>query len=663
MCNGAAGALWNRVVHLVGGAILCMAGWEIAGPAAATPPTAADLVDLRRAEEVQIAPDGTKVAFTVRAFASSADASAKAHPAIFAIPTDGMNKPRRLTPKGRAAHSPRWHPDGKSIAMLMDDEAAGTQIFIMSLEHETTQQVTSVAGGLAGSPALAWSPDGRYLAYTAPDPQAVAQWRQRDPKLASTREPHNRLWIANLDNLATWSITPEELNVDALAWAPDGERLALVAEVRGRKGHSLLTISRDGRNQSILSEQAASHGSRDQTLDWSPDGQSIAFGYTRVPDGTRRWLGLVSAEGGEVEEHLESYGGHVMRAVWLPDSRSLLAQSFQGLQSRLLRVSADTGETEELQIFQAQYPRFDLSDDGARIAYLGQAANAPANVHLYEMEGESRRLTDLNPAIREMELGQVEPVTWRNEKDDLTLEGILVTPPKAIAKPPYPLVTQIHGGPHFHWGLGWLGGWNDWAQWLAPRGYAVFLPNPRGSTGRGWDFATAIHQQLGGPDGDDILSGVDALVDRGIADPERLYIGGHSYGGFLTAWLLTRTDRFRAAVVNAGISDLVSFAGTAGLGEHWSRTYFPDDVQHRMAAYRDRSPLTYLHRLTTPTLILHGEEDPKIPPSQAWQLYSGLQNLGIESELAIYPRAGHGLSERSHQLHALESILDWYETH
>lgn len=351
-----------------------------------------------------------------------------------------------------------------------------------------------------------------------------------------------------------------------------------------------------------------------------------------------------------------------MRAVWLPDSQHLLAQSFEKVRSHLLRIDTKTEEVTRLTDFFASYPHYSASADGETVAYLGQARDAPANVWIYEEGTKDRRITTLSPQVEEWALGEVREVRWENERDGTTLYGVLVTPPGDTLERPYPTIVHVHGGPHFHWGLGWLG-WRGWAQWLAPRGYAVFLPNPRGSTGRSWDFARSIHHQLGGPDGRDVLAGVDALVERGIADSSRLYVGGWSYGGFLTAWLITKTDRFRAAVVGAGISNYYSLAGGSGLGAYWSDHYFPAFPHRRPDAYWDSSPVTHLRRVTTPTLILHGQDDPKISSNQGRQLYNGLQRVGVESELVIYPREGHGIGERAHQVDLLQRVRDWYDEH
>jgi len=623
-------------------------------------PSAEDLVDTRRASDVQIAPDGDRVAFTVSAFPSDTEPRATRTPAVWVVSTDGEGSPRRLTPAGRTAHSPRWSPDGDAVAFLMTDEKDRTQIFLQSRTGDEPTQLTRMETGVNE---FAWSPGAARIAFTASDPSGVNG--HEDPIVVGRKDAYTRLWTVPTGGGEVTRVTTQDWDVEAMTWAPDGRRLALIVSgLRKKTGvlvermKTLVTVHRSGDHLQTLTTRTASPASRRQILDWSPDGQTILFGYKPLGERGHR-IGLVPSEGGSVRRILNDYEGTFMRVTWLPDSRHLLAQSFEKVQSHLLRVEVGNAEIEELTDFYATDPSFSVSGDGSRVAYVGESLNTPANVWLFEEGEKDRRLTMLTPHAQELTLGTVREVRWRNETDGITLYGTLVVPPKDRAKPPYATVVQVHGGPHHHSGLGWL----PQAQWFASRGYAVLLPNFRGSTGRTWDFTLSIHQRLGDPDGRDVLTGVDALIERGISDSTRLYVGGGSYGGFLTAWLITQTDRFRAAIVEAGISDYYSFAGSSSMGPHWARAFFPGHPHQRPEAYRNHSPSTYLHRVTTPTLILHGEVDSKVPVGQAWQLYRGLQWVGVESKLVIYPREGHGVDERSHHIDRYQRILKWYDNH
>jgi len=221
--------------------------------------------------------------------------------------------------------------------------------------------------------------------------------------------------------------------------------------------------------------------------------------------------------------------------------------------------------------------------------------------------------------------------------------------------------VAVHGGPQSAWWSGWLGSWHGRGQLLASNGYVVFLPNPRGATGRGWRFAEANRDDWGGMDFQDIMDGVDFLIDQKIADATRLGIGGWSYGGFMTSWAVTQTNRFKAAVVGAAVTNLFSFNGTTDITPGFLRSYFLDIPSRRRVPYDNHSAMTFLKNCKTPSLVLHGQADDRVPVSQGFEFYSGLKALGVETEMVVYPREPHALKERAHQIDLLQRILAWYD--
>jgi dipeptidyl aminopeptidase/acylaminoacyl peptidase len=269
------------------------------------------------------------------------------------------------------------------------------------------------------------------------------------------------------------------------------------------------------------------------------------------------------------------------------------------------------------------------------------------------------RLTNLNPQLDTFALSEMEEVEWQGS-DGMPLRGWLLLPPGLAGDAPLPLVVNVHGGPSWQWGNWFHGTWHDWAQALTARGFAVLLPNPRGSTGGGERFESANRSDLGGLDFEDVMLGIDLLIERGVADPERLGIGGWSYGGFLTAWAVTQTDRFKAAVAGAAVTNWPSKVGTTDI-RPYNEANFPGPLHETPDALWERSPVRYLKAVNTPTLIVHGEADPRVPVGQGYEFYLGLKAVGVPTELVTYPRQAHAFHERAFQLDLLKRTCDWFE--
>jgi dipeptidyl aminopeptidase/acylaminoacyl peptidase len=276
------------------------------------------------------------------------------------------------------------------------------------------------------------------------------------------------------------------------------------------------------------------------------------------------------------------------------------------------------------------------------------------------LDGVPRRLTDLNPWMRDFEFGETRELRWAST-DGMAMQGLLILPVGYQAGQRVPLLTHIHGGPCSAWTHRLHATWHNWGQFMAQRGYAVFLPNPRGSSGRGTQFLCEIVGCYGEPDWEDINSGIDYLIEQGIADPEQLVVGGWSGGGFLTNWAITHSDRFKAAVSGAGIANWVSFQGTADVRSVFDRYLGP--VDREVETHWRLSPIRTIADATTPTLILYGEADQRVPVSQGYELYEGLKSRGVETQLVAYPREPHGIGERKHQLDLLQRVIDWYDRH
>jgi dienelactone hydrolase len=291
-----------------------------------------------------------------------------------------------------------------------------------------------------------------------------------------------------------------------------------------------------------------------------------------------------------------------------------------------------------------------MSADGRRVVFVRADDTSSTDVFVADVGGDARRLTDVNPWLRRQPLGEVREVRWTSF-DGMQIEGMLVLPVGYEDGRRCPTVVSLHGGFSL-WGRGLYLHCEHWAQHLAQRGYAVLLPNPRGSAGRGSEFMRV--DPWGEPDGKDVLAGVDLLIELGIADPERLGVGGASYGGYLTNWLVAHTDRFRAAVSVCGVANWSSFQSTSDISDLFG--FDPDSAW-------EHSPLRMIEDVRTPTLILSGADDQRVPPSQGQELHAALELRGIETELMLYPREGHLIVEREHQIDLLQRVTAWFDRH
>ncbi|HVN79895.1 MAG TPA: S9 family peptidase, partial [Terriglobia bacterium] len=458
-------------------------------------------------------------------------------------------------------------------------------------------------------------------------------------------------------------VVKEDLEISSMAWSPDSSELALRVASTPRLDDvywqsKLVIIQRaTGRIVRTISQNAADS----PEVRWSPDGQTIVFGeYT--PARIAEWLALDPVSGGPARYLLKDYAGTIRRVEWESDSKHLVAESNEGTKDRFLRIDTNSGTADKLPVETAlPHADFTLSKDGRTIAYLRGTADSPENVWVFSLSQAPRRLTDMNTQVATWRLGDVKEISWKSRKDGEPIYGVLATPPDFKSGQPYPTIVEVHGGPESAWWSGWLGSWRDWAQLLASHGYIILMPNPRGSTGQSWKFTEANRDDWGGGDYQDIMDGLDSLIALKIADPNRLGVGGWSYGGFMTSWMVTQSSHFAAAVVGAGVTDLFSFDGTTDITPSFLRAYFLDLPFRRRADYDKHSPMTFLQNCKTPTLVLHGAADERVPISQGWEFYNGLRMLGVPSEMVIYPREHHGLKERAHQIDLLKRVLAWYD--
>lgn len=628
-----------------------------------------DIVALRTVSQPALSPDGSRVAFVIREPASLGKPGKPGDANIWVVPADASAPARIFAASPTNELLPRWSPDGKHLAFLSNrgepaegDEEAKDQVYVMRADGGEAEALTSTEGGVEQ---FRWAPDGTAIAFVARDGLTEQERKKRKEKDDAVHVDHDykygRLWVVGLADRRPQAVTKQDAHVVDFAWAPDGDELAVSLSPTPRLddvywGQTLVIVRRlTGAVVRRVSDRFAS------APRWSPDGKLLAF-LEFTPQRLATRLAIADVSGGAARTLLDDYAGTVWDLDWLPDSKRLLAGSTEATRARLVTVDAGSGALTGVAELYSDGVSFSVSPGGASAAYLSETPGTPSDVWLLRPDGSTARLTRLHDQqLTEVRLGQVKEISWKSSKDGQTIYGVLVTPPDVRAGRKYPTVVQVHGGPEWAWWQGWHGSWHEWGQLLASRGYVVLLPNPRGSDGQGWRFVEANAEDWGGLDFQDIIDGVDHLVSQGLADPDRLGIGGWSYGGFMTSWAVTQTQRFKAAVVGAAVTNLFSFHGTTDITPNFLKFYMRGLPYGRRETYDRRSPMNGVQQVKTPCLVIHGERDLRVPVTQGFEFYTALRQLGVTTEMVIYPREPHGLRERAHHVDLMTRLVEWFD--
>ena len=617
----------------------------------------------------QLAPDGRQIAYTV---VPAGRREAGPQTSLWIVATNGATPPRRLTAGVADDTMPRWSPDGSALYFLSDRAKRGeTQVQRLSLAGGEAEALTDWRGGVAAFAPLA---DGRTVALLAADPptdEDERRERERDDAIVwGERLRPRRLRLLDLATRAIRTVEAlGERHIAALVPAPDGTRLAVThwpsPDLENLAGPTPLAIV-DAASGAV--NELATLPLVGQSLTWDGAGAALAYIAPAVAGGV---------SGNALYLFPLAEGGPRRLVADLPACPAALARQgagpivvtvADGLDTTVQRLDVESGALTELGRFSGELAAPTVSADGATIAAVRSAPNDPPNLWAGPPAGPLRRLTDLRPELAGLAWGPQERLAW-TAADGLALDGLLILPPgKGRADGPFPLIVLVHGGPYARFADDCqLASGRPSGQWLAQGGYAVFLPNARGGMGHGADFAYSVAGRVGLEDWEDILAGLDRLISDGVADPARLGIGGWSQGGFMTAWAVGQDaegapPRFRCGVMGAGVSDwgmmvaesdMMTFE--AGLGGSTGWEGIGPHPHDRV------SPISFVHRVRTPVLLLHGERDERVPVSQAQFFARGLRRYGVPNELVIYPREPHGLRERAHQIDATRRLRAWFD--
>ncbi len=596
--------------------------------------------------------DGRRLAFVVSAPDTAEDTN---NQDVWVI--DGDAPARRLTRHPKNDFSPTFSPSGDTLAFVATrgtGDDAKPAIWMLSLSGGEPWAYGSFDESVSE---VEWSPDGRYLAYVKLDtlPKAVREWRKKkyDVAVEDERLQYPMLWVTELATGKARRLTPPRQYVWNARWSPDARHLAFLVSPTGKPDD-------ENRNDigvvDVNTGTMRTLGAIGSSFTWSPDGHWIAWanGSDRNAYVQKSDLWVAPAGGGAPVNLTKDFDEDGQTPAWSPDSDTLYFHAAIGVTSRLAAVARRGGRV-RLETDRGAEAFTPVVAGSGRAAWVQSTLTSPAEVWIApHIGGAGHEASNVNASQHGLALGSQRAVRWTSS-DGVHVEGILVRPRDAGAHQALKTLVLLHGGPYTsRYALGFHGS----EQWFASQGYQVFMPNFRSSGGYGTSFMLRQRADWGFQDWRDVMTGVDSLVKWGLADGRRLGVYGQSYGGYLSAWAITQTDRFDAACVIAGAVDLGAHFGQSDI--HRYRAYDFGGFPWATETWRRSSPITYMARAKTPTLIIQGENDPRVPYPQAQQLYTALTLLDVPVEFAHYPREGHGLREPRHRADQYMRMQAWF---
>ncbi len=625
------------------------------------PMTIDDSLNMVRLGSVQMSPDGKWVFFSK----SELDwGNNKRKTKYFMIPTSGGEAKQYI---GEAAGSAfQFSPDGKYLSFKRSADKT-QQVFIMSLRGGEAIQLTHHKNDVDS---YKWSPDASQLFFTSEEPMGEEEKKEYDlgdDAIFIFEGPNGReeeswknLWIFDLSTRQETKITNEKLIINEFEVSPDGKNVVFVATEQEDDNYFFLAelywLDVNDRKLVRLTNNNAPEG----RILWAPDGKTFVYHAPsdKNNDLTHGYLWIMNPETGERRRLEKPNQGEFSVLAWTSDAESLLFNETRRTNLNLYRINIKTGKIINITDVEGSLRALAFSKDRTKMVYSYSDFVTPPDLYVSTLnEIKPVRLTDANPWIKkEILLAKCEVVRWKS-KDGMEIEGVLYVPGDAKADKKLPLIVTIHGGPPGHFA-------NDFRtefQLYTGLGYAAFGPNIRGSDSYGDDLLCALQGDVGGGEFDDVMSGVDYLIERGIADSERLGVRGWSWGGILGSWVITQTNRFKAAALGAMVG---SWTAESGPGLFWDLRYHYIGGAHWInpEEWRRVSSLWYVKNVTTPTLLIHGEKDMVSTPNQAMMFFYALKEIGKAPVRYIkFPREPHGFREPRHQRRRYIEEIRWMQ--
>jgi dipeptidyl aminopeptidase/acylaminoacyl peptidase len=641
---------------LISALILCGPGLSAAKPWALD-----SLMELKTVGDPQISPDGSKVAFVVHSVNSSRNAYDSE---IWIIDVAGATPSKLINPHFTDS-SPRWSGNGKGVAFL-SRRAGSTQIYVVDQVDGEPRTLTDCPTDVTY---FKWSPNHRWIGYLASDGLSSEELKRRqagdDPIIADQNYQFSRLYIVPVKGGKAELVTLADRHVTSFDWAPDGNKIVCAGQATPRNRDTfnvdLYEIDLKTKRETPLVVQPG----RDANPSYSKDGALVAF-HTQAGSQNyfeARHIGIVHSGGGHVRYVTENFEGDVFRGGdefwWSPDDSELIFGAGAGTRDYVFSINLKDGTSQRLLANLHGPSSFSVTPDGSHAAFVKSSNSRPPEIYIAELGGmgvQERQLSDVTPEVSDFPAIPTRTLRWKS-KDGLDVEGVLRLPSGSKAGERVPLLVELHGGPTGVALEGFPVPRTYPIQLLLQEGFAVFSPNFRGSSNYGAKFRLANIKSQGFGDLDDIMTGIDMLVEQGIADPERLGVMGWSYGGFLGAWIIGHTGRFKAASIGAPGADWISWYGASDGPREVMWTYFGGKPWDTWETYNRHSPRYSLVNAKTPSLLLHGEKDIDSAP----EIYQALTDVGTPVEFVTYPREGHGFVEPMHQRDLMSRNLMWFQ--
>jgi dipeptidyl aminopeptidase/acylaminoacyl peptidase len=631
-----------------------------------------DIFALKELADPRVSPDGKWVAYTVTTLDAAKDTS---DTDVYMSPWAG-GPALRLTSSPKDEKKPRFSPDGRFLAFLSGRDGKKTQVWLLDRAGGEAVKLTGYKASVSD---LAWSPDSTRLALVVsdvdpddpePDGDDASDEKEKKPKPivirrlqfkrdeeGYLRDVRSHLHVFDVARKTSVQVTSGPHDDSAPAWSPDGRSLAFVsnrtADADANQDSDIFVVSAAGPE---TPRRLPSGPGTDGAPAWSPDGKVLA--YVAGGDPRDMWYGtshlaVLPVDGGPPRPLTRGLDRNVSAPRFAPDGRSIYVVVEDGGNSHLGRVPAAGGALERVAAGERDISEFDVGPAGA-VAVLESEPHHPAEVYAVAPAGLRRVTTANDELLKGITLARVERFKARSP-DGTAVDGFLARPPGAPAGQRLPTVLRIHGGPVLQFSTAFRFEW----QLLAAHGYAVVGANPRGSSGYGRDFSRAIWADWGNLDYQDVMAALDHAITQGVADPDRLGVGGWSYGGILTDYVITRTTRFKAATSGSSMANHLAGYGTDQYQYEWETEIgLPWKVPD---AYVKLSPFFRVDQVKTPTLILCGADDMNVPLLSSEQLYQALRRLGVPTELVIYPGQHHDIVRPSFVKDRYERYVAWYD--